>query len=264
MPIHSLYKDFFRFIEAFDKGEDIFQAYQDYYFKPHEKFLTSYWKHFKHFDEELIEKRVKIIKKGDYALLQSILMVEKPEELCRNALKRCLETAESFKAAELRIPEPDIYLFIGFFSADGVTFMLDDVPVIGFGLERYKSLREMPILIAHEFSHYLDKIEPGFFRTKKTCEKGTLGELLLSEGLAFHFSMKAFPQRKVMEHLFLRRDVYNWCVEEEEMLMKEIEPRLDQNIEENSLYDIEREKDLIPRSLNYAAFKLAESLLISS
>lgn len=262
MPIHFLYKDFFRFIEAFDRGEDAFSAFEEYYFKPHERFLSAYWKHFKHFDKELIEKRVRVIKKGDYALIESILMVEKPEELCRKALKRCLETAEAFGAEG--VPEPDIYLFIGFFSADGVTLMLDDVPVIGFGLERYKSLREMPILIAHEFSHYLEKIKPGFFRTKKTYEKGTLGEFLLSEGLAFHFSMKAFPERRVMEHLFLRRDVYNWCVEEEERLMKEIEPMLDRTIEENSLYDIEGEKELVPRSLNYAAFKLAESLLISS
>jgi len=258
--LHSLYKDFFRFIEAVKKGEDIYAAYQEHYLRPHEKFLTSYWRFFRHFDEKLIEQRVRAIRSEDYSFLESILSVEPPEEMCKKALERCLEAAASF-GIKGEIPGPDIYLFIGFFSADGFTMMLEDRPVLGFGLERYRGFKDLPIVFSHEFAHYLEKIRPGIFKTEKDHKEGTLGELLFSEGAAFHFSMRAYPKRKLPEHLFLRRDVLNWCIENEGRLMSIIEPLLERGIEENSIYVIEREHDLPPRSLNYTAYKLTEDMV---
>ena len=42
--------------------------------------------------------------------------------------------------------------------------------------------------------------------------------------------------------------------------MSIIEPLLERGIEENSIYVIEREHDLPPRSLNYTAYKLTEDM----
>jgi hypothetical protein len=260
MMLHSLYKDFFRFIEAVKKGEDIFSAYQEHYLRPHEKFLTSYWRLFRHFDGKLIEQRVRAIKSEDYSFLESILSVEPPEEMCRKALERCFEAAETLGIKKEEIPEPDIYLFIGFFSADGFTMMLEGRPVLGFGLERYCGLKDLPIIFSHEFAHFLEKIRPGIFRTEKACREGTLGELLFSEGAAFHFSLAAYPKRKLPEHLFLRRDVLNWCMENEKRLLDIIRPELERDIEEDSIYVIERKNELPPRSLNYIAYKLTEDM----
>lgn len=260
MPIHSIYRDFFRFLKAYEKGEDPLEAYQYCYLKPHKKFLTSYWKHFRYFDERQIENRVRAIKPGDYSLLRDLLSHDSPERICLETLKKCLETRrfpENKKPFQIP-PKPHIYFFIGFFSADGFTLKLDGVFIMGFGLERYKSFKSLPIIFAHEYGHYLQKLGIGEVKAKRDYKKGALGELLLSEGLAFSFSMRVFPERELSEHLFLSHETLDWCIENEKMLMEKVEPLLDKIIEHNSIYFFEREKDIPPRSLNYAAYKLVE------
>lgn len=266
MSIYSLYRDFFRFLDALERGEDACEAYNQYYFKPHKKFLNSYWRHFRYFDEKQIKERVRSIKSGDYSLLRDLLFHESPEDICLNTLRECQKTAGSFirEKNSPAFPEPDIYLFIGFFSADGFTLKLDDNQVIGFGLERYKSFRNLPLIFAHEFGHYLRLIEPGALGINKAYKRGTLGEYLFSEGMAFVFSLKVFPERKLFEHLFFSFEIMEWCKQNEKRLLEEIEPMLNESIEPNSIYFIEKKMQIPPRSLNFAAYKLAERAMKDS
>jgi len=260
MPIHSLYRDFFRFLSVYKKREDPFEAYQHYYLNPHKRFLTSYWKHFRYFDERQIENRVRSIKPGDYSLLQELLFHNSPEKICLETLKRCLEVkgfSENKEPSQIP-PEPHIYLFVGFFSADGFVLKLDDIFIMGFGLERYKSFKSLPIIFTHEYGHYLQKLGIAKYKAKRDYREGTVGEFLLSEGLAFSFSIKVFPERKLFEHLFLSYQTCNWCIENERRLMEKVRPFLDKPAEYNSIYFIEKERNIPSRSLNYVAYKLLE------
>ncbi len=210
MPIVSAYRDFLRFLARLGKGRSAWELYQVCYLDHYRDFLLSYWSNFASMDLEQIRKRVERVKRNDYSNLESLLRTEEPEEIVRRALQRCGSVAPVPK-------EPTIYLMVGFFSSEGFVIRLKGKPVIGIGLERFRDLSSLGLILAHEYCHYLrsslhEEVEPG---------KGkTLGEMLLSEGLSAFFSQLVFPEKPLYDHLLITRARYNWCVENEDYLTR--------------------------------------------
>ena len=139
--VYPLYLDFFAFLDQTGE-EDPWPSYQRLYLNPHEKFLTAYWKNFNYFDIGQIADRVRQIKKGDYGHLRALIQSLDPGGLADEALKRCQ------RVFPLK-PQPPVYLFVGFFSADGVTVEVDGSPSIALGLERFHNFQDLPLLISH-------------------------------------------------------------------------------------------------------------------
>ena len=134
MNVKPLYLDFFRFLDQMP-GDDPWASYQRLYLDPHEKFFQAYWKTFDNFNLEQIRERVQQIKEGDYSLLRSSIQFQDPVPLAEEALRRCQSVLDLSQ-------EPPVYLFVGFFSADGATVVVDGVPSIALGMERFKDFRE--------------------------------------------------------------------------------------------------------------------------
>ncbi len=208
MPIHSLYLDFFRFLDQ-GWGNDPWPFYQRYYLRPHEEFLTAYWRSFNHFDMDQIASRVRQIKKADYGHLRALIRNQDPAVLAADALDRCREILP-------RDPQPQVYLFVGFFSADGVTLEMGGSPVIALGLERFRDFRDLPLVISHEYGHFaLQSI------VKSLSAQGspTLFSRMISEGLSVIFSQLVYPRIPLHRHLFLSPERLLWCQGNQDTLL---------------------------------------------
>jgi uncharacterized protein YjaZ len=199
---HSIYKDFLRFLDALET-ERPWQAYERYYYHPHKVFLESYWRTFHWMDIRQIQERVMRVKRKDYSNVLSLLHETDVENWAREVFSKCMDV---LKFSE----EPQVYLMIGFFSADGFVLEVEEKPVIGFGLERFQSWRPFPILCAHEYAHYLRHLhrrdEPYLSERYDATSRS-----LLSEGIATAFSEIVFPEYPLREHLFLSEERFRWC-----------------------------------------------------
>jgi len=138
--------------------------------------------------------------------LKNLISVCNPEEIIKEAYEKCIKVVLSKE-------ELEVYLLIGFFSPDGFVMNFRGKPVICFGLERFKDFSLLRILFAHEYAHFLLNLSDGEVREEKR-----LKWLLISEGLATHFSLLAFPNYKLSDHFLFRRDRLNWCQESEPFL----------------------------------------------
>lgn len=209
MAIHSLYEDFFRFLKALETAEDPWKAYQDLYFRPHKDFFGAYWRaFFPQMDLKTLQDRVRRVRPGHYVSLQQLVSHSRPEAIVEKVIAKCLTLLPRF-------PAPDVYLVVGFFSADGFTVDVTGWPVIGIGLERYRDFRLLNIILAHEYSHYARRLSLG-----SSVEPGseTLGRKLLAEGLSVAFSRHVYPRRKLEDHLLMSRRRLNWCRKNEALL----------------------------------------------
>lgn len=208
MAIKPLYIDFFKFLE--EKGKkDPWCIFQDLYLRPHKDFLTSYWQRFNFLDAEQIKERVLQIKEGDYGQLKGLIQAYDPAQLAEKALQKCQ------KVLPLS-PAPDIYLFIGFFSADGTTLEVSGTPAIALGLERFKDFRDFSLLLAHEYGHCA--LWPSLQKFFPQKEKPLLYSII-SEGLAVFFSETVLPEVPLHRHLFLTPERLGWCKENQETLL---------------------------------------------
>ena len=209
MKIHPLYLDFFAFLDQMGE-EDPWLSYQRSYLNPHEKFLTAYWKNFNYFDIDQIADRVRQIKGEDYGHLRSLIQSQDPGVLADGALKRCQ------RVYPLK-PQPPVYLFVGFFSADGVTLEVDGSPSIALGLERFRDFQDLPLLISHEYGHCTqrsllkDVFPPG---------ERSLLFTIIAEGLSVFFSQVVYPEIPRHRHLFLTPERMQWCQENRETLLE--------------------------------------------
>ena len=97
-------------------------------------------------------------------------------------------------------PEPDVYLFVGFFSADGKTLEIQGQPAIALGLERFKDFRDLPLLVAHEYGHCAQKV---LLKDIIPEEGRTLLSCLMPEGLAVLFTEALYPEIPLHRHLFI-------------------------------------------------------------
>jgi len=208
MPVKPIYHDFLNFLDHLG-GKDAWSSFQDLYLKPHWSFLKAYWDKFPHFDSSQIAARVKQIKEGDYSQLRGLLQSQFPEALAEEALKRCQEILPLN-------PEPLVYLFVGFFSADGLALEVEGWPSIALGLERFKHFRDLPLLVAHEYCHCAQQSR---FKFNFTGEDHPLLFSIIREGLAILFTEVVFPDVPLHRHLFLTSERLQWCQENQEVLV---------------------------------------------
>jgi hypothetical protein len=210
MAVHSLYRDFIKFLDQLSQNDDPWASYEKLYFQPHALFLRVYFESFHHFDLAQIRRRVSQIKPGDYGLLRSLIQSQDPAALAEEALGRCLKIL-------LLESEPPVYLFVGFFSPDGSTLDVNGLPAIALGLERFKDFKDLPLLVAHEYSHCAERSFP---KNPSPEEGRPLISLLTSEGLAVSFTEAVYPEIPLHRHLFLTPERLQWCLENQEMLIE--------------------------------------------
>jgi hypothetical protein len=216
MAVHCLYQDFFRFLESLGAGGDSWEAYRENYLQPHQDFFEAYWQTFPLVDGETLRDRVAQIRRGHYSALEHLLNQKEPETIVEQDLLRCQKVLPRF-------PEPDVYLLVGFFSADGFIVVVGGWPAIGIGLERFKDFRLLGLILAHEYCHYARRLALGSF----SFEPETLGQKLLAEGLSAVFSQRIYPQRPLTDHLLMSRHRLNWCQKNEASLESTARRELD-------------------------------------
>lgn len=209
MPIHPIYKDFFRFLDCRSKG-DPWEIYRQYYLNPHGRFFEQYWKGYDHFDSSQIAQRVRRIKVEDYGQLRACVRSQNPEAAAKEAMERC-------QATYPLSPEPSVFLMVGFFSADAMTMDIDGKPSIVIGLERFKDFSDLPLLVAHEYGHCIQR---PFWKEEKSGQQRLLIQMIASEGLAVLFSEAVYPEIPAYRHLFLSPQRYCWCQENRQALLE--------------------------------------------
>lgn len=250
MRIFSFYKDFFLFLEKILPGTDKWREYRKFYLTPHQEFLNTYFSHFPILSQSSLRQRVEKAKASDYSWLRHLISTCPPEKIILEAYERCRRIVSSKR-------QPNVYLFIGFFSPDAFVMDFQGKPVICFGLERFRDFRLLRILFAHEYAHFLLNQSQGEIPEDKKLEW-----LLISEGIGVHFSLLAFPEYKLTDHLLMRRDTFNWCQSHEEIL-KSIYFSGDYSTDE--LMDIFRmghhKLKIPPRTGNFLGFQAVKKYL---
>ncbi len=169
----------------------------------------AYWGNFDHFDLDQIAARVRQIKKADYGQLRTLVQRQDPAVLAAAALNKC-QTIFPLEA------QPPVYLFVGFFSADGVTVEIDESPVIALGLERCRDFQDLPLLVSHEYGHFALR---GLLKDRSSQGPPTLFSRVISEGLSVFFSQLVYPDIPLHRHLFLTPERLRWCRENQEALL---------------------------------------------
>ncbi|MFQ6082437.1 MAG: DUF2268 domain-containing putative Zn-dependent protease [Candidatus Aminicenantia bacterium] len=250
MKVYSWYKDFFKFLEKMSQSSHKWQVYFSYYYQPHQEFLDSYFNHFPLMNFSSLKERVETIKSEDYAYLKSLIKEHNPEKIIIEAYHRCREIFPT------KI-EPEVYLFVGFFSPDGFVMEFKGKPVICFGLERFKGFRLLKILFAHEYGHFLLNLTQ-----REIPQEKKIDWFLISEGLATYLSRIVFPEYKLSDHLFLRRDRLNWLEGKKEFL-KSIyySYQFKQNILSELLLKGDPELDIPPQAGKYLGYLLVSDSL---
>lgn len=217
MAVFPIYEDFFRFLEVLEAVEDPWEVYEEMYFRPHKNFFGAYWRtFFPLMDVRTLQDRVRQVRRGHYATLEHLINQSRPEDIVQENLSCC-------RAHLPKLPEPDVYLMVGFFSADGFVVNVKSRPAIGIGLERFKDFRHLDIILAHEYCHCARRLA---LASSTETEPETLGQKLLSEGLSVYFSKRIYPQRRLFDHLLMSRRRLNWCQQNEALLKSMAEREL--------------------------------------
>jgi hypothetical protein len=209
MAVKSLYLDFFEFLDRFGK-EDPWLAYQRCYIQRHAAFFEAYWKTFKRFDPSQIAARVGAIKDEDYSQLRSLVQSQDPAVLVEEALSRC-------RSILPLNPEPPVYLFVGFFSAEGTTLDVEGRSSIALGLERFKDFEDVSLLVSHEYCHCAQRSP---LRNLLSFPERPLLSFMVAEGLSVLFSEVIYPEIPRHRHLFLTPERMQWCQENQEVLLE--------------------------------------------
>jgi hypothetical protein len=209
MPVKPLYLDFFEFLGQLGK-EDPWLSYQRLYIQPHRKFFEAYWKTFDYLAPPQIAARVRKIKGEDYGQLRSLVQSQDPAVLAEEALQRCRVTLPLN-------PEPLVYLFVGFFSADGATLEVEGCPSIALGLERFKDFKDLSLLVSHEYCHCAQR---SFLKNFFPPQERPLFFHIVAEGLSVLFSEVVYPEFPLHRHLLLTPERLQWCQENHAMLLE--------------------------------------------
>jgi hypothetical protein len=253
MKIFSLYVDFYTFLDKIAASSKRWEVYLSSYYQLHQEFLESYFAKFPLLDSLSLKQRVEAVKPSDYSWLRHLVSTCPPEELIAEAHDKC---TDYLPAKE----EPDVYLFVGFFSPDGFVMNIRKKPVICFGLERFKDFRLLRVLFAHEYVHYL--LYP---KSEEISEDEAMNWFLISEGLATHFSSLVFPDFTQSDHLLLRRDVLNWCQVNERLLR---ETYLSEKYTSSELFDLYKKGDsdlgIPPRAGKFLGYTAVQRSLESN
>jgi len=212
LSAHLLYLDFLRFLDALAlKASDPWVAYQEVYLNPHRSVLEAWWRQCLGLPEQAWAERVRAIRAEDYGLLREVVQETDVAELAEEVVARCQSVVPLS-------PQPEVYYLVGFFSPDGFTFEVEGRWAIGIGLERFGSLRLLPIMLAHEYAHCCRRA----LRSPRT-----LGERMVDEGFAVELSRRVFPERAREDHLLMRPGQVAAAQEYEGRLWEAVEPFLD-------------------------------------
>lgn len=245
-----LYRDFFIFLEKASSRSKKWKTYQAYYYRPYQEFLDKYFSHFPLLDSLSLKQKIEKVKVSDYSWLKSLISASPPEKIINQAYKRCIEIV-------LPRAEPEVYLFVGFFSPDGFVMDFKGKAVICFGLERFRDFRLLKIIFAHEYAHYLLNSSDGDIPEEKR-----LKWLLISEGLGTYFSRLAFPNSRLSDHFLFERDRLNWC-QANESYLREIYCSGKFSDQELTEFYVKGnpELDLPPRAGKYLGFQAVKGFL---
>ncbi len=250
MAVHVLYDDFLCFLEALSTGPpDPWIAYEEHYLAPHRAVLEAWWEQVIGLPRETWVDRVRQARPQDYGMLQSVVSEGDLAELAREALARC-------QALLPLSPEPEVYFLVGFYSPDAFAFQVAGEWAIGVGLERFRSQKLMPVLLAHEYLHC--------YRKRHLPPPRTLGERMVEEGFAVAFSARVFPDRPAHDHLLLRPGQAAIMREYEERLWAAIRPMLgeeDEQVARRVIYGQEERGRWPSRSGVYLGWRMAEEFL---
>jgi uncharacterized protein YjaZ len=110
-----------------------------------------------------------------------------------------------------------VYLFVGFFSAEGTTLEVEGWPSIALGLERFKDFQDVSLLISHEYCHCVQR---SFLRDFLSSPERPLLSFIVAEGLSVLFSEAVYPEIPLHRHLFLTSQRLQWCQENQEVLLE--------------------------------------------
>jgi uncharacterized protein YjaZ len=199
MKVHCLYRDFFVFLRMVNLESDPWASFRRYYFDKHRGFLSHIWFQYQGYTQRNIRERVGMLKKEDYAQVESALKLFDVEEHTREVIQHCKSL--------LHNPDPcHVYLFLGFFSPDGFVTEYENRWVICVGLERFRSFKNYDILVSHEYCHYL---------LNKTGGRAAdaLLHRLIREGIAVCFSRLAYPGRKESAYIFQNEERFRALAE---------------------------------------------------
>lgn len=194
MKIHCLYRDFFLFLKALEIEENRWHCFNEYYFSKYRDFLSAVWYKLQGYTKKNIKERVFAIKRSDYSDLEAELKLYDIEDNSRRIINKCREF--------LYYPEIcNIYLFIGFFSPDAFVFRFKDNFVIAVGLERFHNFKNYPILLAHEYCHYIQNMI-------NEDTSGKVKDRIIREGISVCFSEAVYSGKEPWEYLFIKRENY--------------------------------------------------------
>jgi len=211
MPVHLLYEDFFRFLEALAVGPaDPWEVYQRCYLEPHRAALEAWWEQCIGRPRVVWQDRVRSLRPQDYGLLYDVVREGDLREIARQVTARCQEIIPL-------CPEPDIYCLVGFFSPEGFAFEVEGQWAIGIGMERLGNLRLVPVLLAHEYGHCY---------RRSLGKSRTLGERLVDEGFAVELSARVLPERPTHDHLLMRPGQLAALRQYQAQLWQAVEPLL--------------------------------------
>jgi uncharacterized protein YjaZ len=109
----------------------------------------------------------------------------------------------------------------------------------------------LKILFVHEYAHFL--LNQG---GEETPAEKRFHWLIISEGVAAHLSMKAFPNRKLSDHLLFTNDKLNWCQKNESYIREKYFSRELTSQELIDLYALgDPNLDIPPRAGRYLGFR---------
>lgn len=245
--IHQLYLDFIRFLDELREETSPWEAYSRNYLTPNAQFLTTYWKKVD-FSLFQIQERVERVRKADYSNLLSLLHSGDLEKLVESTIQRCTKI--------LLAPNPDVYLFVGFFSSDGFVIELSGKPVIGIGLERFRDFDNLCLILTHEYCHYYLKLKG---KTAETMRENRI----FSEGTASLFSQLIHPEKSLYKHLFFTRARLNSCIQAESRIMSLIRERSIKEIR-SLLKEGDEKLGIPPRAGNYISYRLVQDFMKES
>jgi len=252
MPVISLYHDFFVFLDRLaETRADPWLLYCQHYLEPHRAFLEAWWEQCMGKPVEVWQQRVENVRPEHYAGIRAMLSSCNPEAEAEEALRRCRKL--------LPASEPKVNLMIGFFSPDAFVIQVEGEWQIGLGLERLGDVKRIPLLVAHEYSHW-------YRRQAGLAQPRNLGERLIEEGLAAHLSSLAYPEHPLAQHLFIPQSRLRTFQDYQDSLLKAAFARLECTDEaeiQAFLYSHQPGKDLPSRPGGYVGYVLVSEYLRS-
>ena len=206
--VRCLFPDFFRFLDALEHGVEPWEAYCQRYLVPHRVFLTVYWREIVRMPESEWEARVRQVRPADYGDLRAALAV------C-DLVAEAHTTLQHAQAVAGAATTPPVYLFVGFFSPDAFTLHVGAEWAVAVGLERPGCVARTPLLLAHEFAHWLRRV-------RGIAPPSSVAEVIVEEGVATWFAQRVFPDRPLAAHLFVSPERLQWLRDTEATLWQRV------------------------------------------